>query len=197
MSNIGIESCHCPCREHQAGHRGDWGPAKSSFCNDRSVTSSPHEKHRSKWCRGLSRRACVADTPALHIRETAQGSDSQNCLIMSWLCNYSSLFWQRAQLSFLWHNYLKLSPLVYRHMHEVGYQLFNLQDLMGVTGGVTTGAAGLRIIAHFRKCSNMCTFAYNHGHSLIGKIGKQVCSWVQIGPWKYVSMSLCRHAWVS
>lgn len=81
---------------------------KTSFCNDQTLTLLAHCAGNcgSKPCRGPSRRACVAGTVALCIRETVQESDSQNCLIMSWICHYSSLFSQRAWLSFLWHNYL-------------------------------------------------------------------------------------------
>lgn len=101
--------------------------------------------------------------------QTVQESDSRNCLIMSWLCNYSSLFWQRARLSFLWHNYLKLSPLVYRHVYEVGYQLCNVQNLIEAVGRAATGTAGPRITACVRKCFDMCTFDYICGHSVIGE----------------------------
>lgn len=155
-------------------------------------------KPRSKECRGLSRRACAAGTPALHIRETAQKSDSQNCLIMSWLCNYSSLFWQRAQLSFLWHNYLKLSPLVYRHVYKVGYKLFNLQNLIETMGRTAMGAAGLSITAYVRKCLDRHVFACLCRHSPV--LENIRCGNRYVWEcWCFLEMSyvpLCGHDWV-
>lgn len=113
-------------------------PPEKDFCDDQSmIPLAPSGNINQRGTRPVQEGMHGGHTSPVH--QTAQESDSQNCLIMSWLCNYSSLFWQRAQLSFLWHNYLKLSPLVYRHVYEVGYQLCNLQNLIEAVGRAATG----------------------------------------------------------